>query len=198
MGIENGSLRQKPDGMTPADHAGRRDGEVSRLVPEVSGLEDIVSRMVCYARGAKITNSTSGKALRTLVYLVFIIVFLAGDCKSPTGPGLHGGVLATFALDAHNEQYSIFITNTETIREVYALQNGQSKANIPNGPVVKGAVSYNKPWSWHIDGELVSMAEVTAEICDGWCALVESQLDSWAGNCFGPWAARLVSIKDYR
>ena len=144
------------------------------------------------------TDFASGKALRTLACIVFVLVFFVGDCKSPTNPDLKGGVLATFANDPHNEQWSILITNEETIKELYAYQNHESAAYIPNGLVVKGAVSYNKPWSWHIDSENVHMAESTIEINDGWPGWVESELENWAGRYFGPWYARLVSVKDYR
>jgi hypothetical protein len=140
----------------------------------------------------------SGKALRISAFIVLVLVFSVGDCTSPTNPDLKGGVLATFANDPHNEQWSILITNKETIKELYAYQNHESAAYIPNGLVVKGAVSYNKPWSWHIDSEKVEMAETTVEINDGWPGWVESELDGWAGRYFGPWDCRLVSVKDYR
>lgn len=130
-------------------------------------------------------------ASTVLAFLILVI-----SCSSPTYPGLEDGVLATF--DVAGERYSIFITNPETIDQVYALKNGQSTAYIPNGLVVKGEVSYNKPWSWHIDSEHISMAEITAEINDGRPSFVENDLDSWAGRYFGPWDARLVSVKDYR
>jgi len=139
------------------------------------------------------TGCASGKALRILAFIVLVLVLSVGDCKSPTD--LKGGVLATFANDPHNEQWSILITNEETIKELYAFQNHESAAGIPNGLVVKGAVSYNKPWSWHIDSEDIHMAEATIEINDGWPGWVESALDSWAGRYFGPWDVRLVSIK---
>jgi hypothetical protein len=75
---------------------------------------------------------------------------------------LSGGILATF--DVINEQYNIFITNTKTIEQVFALQRGESQATIPNGRITKESVSYNQPWSWHIDPDEVSMAEITIEL----------------------------------
>jgi len=143
-------------------------------------------------------KSKSKRAINALLGIAFAGLILSGACKSTTGPDLKGGVLATFSNDPHNERWSIFIKNTETIKEVYALQNGQSRAYIPNGLVVKGAVSYNKPWSWHIDSEDIHMAEITAEINDGWPGWVERELENWAGRYFGPWDCRLVLVKDYR
>jgi hypothetical protein len=111
---------------------------------------------------------------------------------------LSGGILATFQVVG--EQYSFFVTNKQTIDQIYALQRGESNANIPVGRVVRGAVSYNKPWSWHIDPEEVSMAEMTAEISDGLPSYVEENLDYWVDTVkyFSPWSAMLVDIKDYR
>lgn len=87
---------------------------------------------------------------------------------------------------------------TLTCDRAYALRNGQSNARIPNGIVVKGAVSYSKPWSWHIDSEQIWLAEICAEICDGRPSYVEANVDDWAGSTFCPWSAEPVSVIDYR
>jgi hypothetical protein len=125
-------------------------------------------------------------------------VLFVVSCSSPTDPNLEDGVLATFAV--HTERYSIFITNPQTIEQVIALWNGQSTANIPSGRVLKGRVSYNKTWSWHIDSEDITMAENTIELCDGVPSYVEAHLDDWIANVgyFCPWSAELVALKDYR
>jgi hypothetical protein len=113
-------------------------------------------------------------------------------------PSLSGGILATFKVI--DEQYSIFITNKETIEQVFALQRGESNARIPNGRVIKGAVFYNEPWTWHIDSEDVSMAEMTIEIGDGRPSLVESDVDYWVNTVkyYGPWSAELLGVEDFR
>ncbi len=144
------------------------------------------------------TDGAFCKAFRILAFIVLVLVLSVGDCKSPTNPDLQGGVLAAFEVGATEERYSILITNEETIRQIYALKNGQSNETIPNGLVVRGAVSYNKPWSWHIDSEDIHMAFATVEINDGLPSMVEAELDGWAGRFFGPWGARLISLKDYR
>ena len=118
-------------------------------------------------------------------------LILSGACQSPTEPRLHNGILATF--EVADESYSIFITNTETIDDVIALWNHDSLKKIPVGLVRKSAVRYNEPWSWHIDSEEIHMGELAAEVCDGKPSFVT---DDWVWFC--PWAAKLVSIKDYR
>lgn len=129
---------------------------------------------------------------------LIVSVLLTGACPSPTGPDLEGGVLATFRV--HTERYSIFITNPQTIEQVIALWNGQAAARIPSGRVLKGRVAYNKPWSWHIDSEDITMAEATIELCDGVPSYVEAHLDDWIATVgyFCPWSAELVALKDCR
>ena len=111
---------------------------------------------------------------------------------------LSGGILVTF--DVVGETYNIFVTNRQTIDEVYAVQQGRSKANIPNGRLVRGKVSYNEPWSWHIDPEDIEMVEMTIELSDGTPSQVEKDLDYWLGTVkrFSPWSAKLVKIEDFR
>ena len=138
-------------------------------------------------------------ALPVLALALFLLIFiLAPSCKSPTEPGLEGGVLATF--DVYGERFRIFVTNTQTIDQIIALWNGQSTARIPNGRLREGRVPYNLPWSWHIDPEDVHMAEATIELCDGLPSFVESHLEYWLQTVgyYCPWGAQLIAIKDYR
>ncbi len=111
---------------------------------------------------------------------------------------LTGGILATFQVI--NESYSIFITNPDTIEQVFAVERGESTATIPSGRLLRGNVSYNQPWSWHIDSEDIHMAEFTIELCDGKPSMVESDLDYWINTVqrFCPWSAQITKIEDYR
>lgn len=111
---------------------------------------------------------------------------------------LSGGILATF--DVVGEQYSIFITNNETIQELFAVQRGESRATIPNGLIVEGAVFYNQPWSWHIDSEDIHMVEMTIELYDGVPSFVENELEYWLESVhrYAPWSATIKTIEDFR
>ena len=113
-------------------------------------------------------------------------------------PVLSGGILVTF--DVVGEIYSIFITNEETIEQVFAAQRGESTAMIPSGRLIQGSVFYNEPWSWYIDSEDIHMAEVTIELCDGTPSQVEANLDYWVETVqrFCPWNAQIVKIEDFR
>jgi hypothetical protein len=111
---------------------------------------------------------------------------------------LSGGILATF--DVSGETYRIFVANPDTIDDIFKLQKGESDARIPSGRLVKGAMPYNAPWSWHIDPADVHLAEITIELCDGRPSLVEADVDHWVDTVkrFCPWGARLVSVEDFR
>lgn len=113
-------------------------------------------------------------------------------------PVLSGGILVTF--DVVGEEYSIFITNNQTIEDVFAVQRGESQATIPNGLLVEGAVFYNEPWSWHIDSEDIEMAEMTIELYDGLPSFVESELEYWLETVhrYAPWSAAIKAIEDFR
>jgi hypothetical protein len=115
----------------------------------------------------------------------------------------HEGVVAIF--DVHGEQIRVWTTNEDTINDLYALQAGESDANIPNGPIAhgnspEGAEPVNVPWSWHYDPEQVEMAEVTIEVCDGTPSFVEANVDYFVEDVgqYCPWSAELVEIVDYR
>lgn len=147
--------------------------------------------------GRELQEMRPHRRLALAFILIFSALFLL-SCSSPESPELEGGILVTF--DVQGERYKIFITNEETIDQVYALQAGESNASIPSGKLLRGQVSYNKPWSWHIDSEDIEMAEFTIELCDGLPSHVEENLDYWVDTVgrFCPWSAELVSIKDYQ
>ena len=127
---------------------------------------------------------------------LLIVSIFSGCCGST--PTLSGGILVTF--DVLGENYSIFITNEDTIEEVFAIERGESWATIPSGKLNRGSILYNEPWSWHIDPDDVHMAEVTIELCDGLPSHVEADLDYWITSVqrFCPWNAKIVEIEDFR
>ena len=141
---------------------------------------------------------TMASALRALKIAAFLALLLGSTCTTSEAPELRGGVLATF--DVQGERFSVFITNEETIDQVSALSKGKSEARIPSGRLLRGQVSYNKPWHWHMDSQDIVMAEVTMELCDGRPSDIENNLDYWIGTVgrFCPWSAQLVALNDFR
>lgn len=118
----------------------------------------------------------------------------------PDGDTLAGGIVATF--DVNGETFRVWVTNPDTIAQIFALHAGDSLANIPAGPVGygPGQAGHNLPWSWHLDPELVEMAEMTIELCDAMPSYVEENVTEFVEvvGAYCPWSAQLVSIEDYR
>ncbi|CAN5388626.1 hypothetical protein BH23CHL1_BH23CHL1_26890 [soil metagenome] len=113
---------------------------------------------------------------------------------------LAGGIVAFF--DVVGENFAIWVTNPDTIDDIFALQSGASMANIPIGPILHGpgAGNHNAPWNWHLDPEETEMAEITIELCDGRPSYVEENVDEYVDvvGAYCPWGAQLVEIEDYR
>lgn len=113
---------------------------------------------------------------------------------------LEGGVLASF--DVGDESFSVWVTNEETIDQLLALEEGESDETIPSGWIRRGPGQgdHNEPWSWHLDPEDISMAEVTIEFCDGTPSYLEENLLEVMGTAgrFCPWSAELTDLEDHR
>ena len=141
---------------------------------------------------------TAASALRALNIATFLALLLGSTCTTSEAPELRGGVQATF--EVQGERFSVFITNEDAIDQVFALSKGESEARIPSGRLLRGQVSYNKPWHWHMDSQDIVMAEVTMELCDGRPSDIENNLDYWTGTVgrFCPWSAQLVALNDFR
>ncbi len=135
-------------------------------------------------------------ALIVVWALVLTAVLLAAANRETFTP-LHGGILVTFAVQG--ETMKVWITNQQTIDDVFAVYEGRSSATIPNGKLVRGS-AYGNPWSWHLDPEDIEMASMTIELLDGLPSHVEENLDYWIDTVgrFAPWRANIVGIQDWR
>ncbi len=132
---------------------------------------------------------------------IAVLLGIVQGCDSSTAENpLKDGILSTFQVGS--SQFKIWVTNTTTIEEIFALRRGESQASIPIGIVLRGSGDggHNEPWSWHIDPERVAMAEITIELCDAAPGFVESNLDAWMENVgqYCPWSAELTEIQDFR
>ena len=139
--------------------------------------------------------------MTTMRFLTAAALLVTAACSSdPAGPELEGGLLATFV--SSGDQFHVWVTNEQTIEQILALQAGESQANIPNGPLLRGPGpgDHNEPWSWHYDPQEVEMAEMTIEVCDGRPGFVEENLDTYIEDVgrYCPWGAELVSVEDLR
>jgi len=135
-----------------------------------------------------------------MITFVMLLVTISTACSPTPTEELKGGVLATF--DVHGDTFKIWVTNPDTIQQLYDLQDGVSQANIPNGRIHHGPgkANHNEPWSWHVDPEEIEMAEMTIELCDGALWFFEEEVDYFVETVerICPWEAKLVNLEDFR
>ncbi len=140
------------------------------------------------------------RRILVLVMTLVLVMALAAPAKAgnkqQTVEELSGGIIATF--DVVGEQFRVWVTNPETIQQIRDLEAGRNEANIPIGRILRGpgAGSHNAPWSWHLDPEDISMAEMTIEVCDARPSYVEENVDEFVDNVqrYCPWSAVLVNV----
>jgi hypothetical protein len=126
---------------------------------------------------------------------------------SPGDP-FAGGVIATFRIQGTgpggtpvDETFRVWVTNSQTISDLFDIQAGVSPTRFPNGRFRSGPGwgDHNLPWSWHLDPEDTQMAEVSMEVCDGRPSVVEQSISDYLKvGRYCPWSARLTSIEDHR
>ncbi|KAA2254089.1 hypothetical protein F0L68_31250 [Solihabitans fulvus] len=96
-------------------------------------------------------------------------------------------------ISVAGETYQVRLTNQKNIDDALRNLNGDPTApRIPNGRIVRGSTDINTGWSWHIDPEDFSFADVTMELCDGHPSYVED--GSLTGDRYCPWHATVVSV----
>ena len=120
--------------------------------------------------------------------------------KPVNARALRGGVLATF--EVHGELFRVWVTNSEAIDQLFALQEGRSTATIPIGRLLRspGRAAQNAPWRWHFDPEQFALADFTIELCDATPSFVEENLKYFVKTVgtYCPWGAVLVDLRDFR
>ncbi|MEJ2709483.1 MAG: hypothetical protein P8074_17870 [Anaerolineales bacterium] len=140
--------------------------------------------------------------LAAMIFSLFL-----GSCQAPpneqpepTVSALTGGVLATFSVQ--NERFRIWVTNPETIRQLQALEAGNSEAKVPNGKLLSGPGQgdHNAPWRWHLDPQDIKMTVTSEKDCDVAPTTIEEDLDEYIKKVgrYCPSGAELLILIDYR
>ena len=140
-----------------------------------------------------------------LAALIFSLAL--GACQSlrneqpePTVSALAGGVLATFSVQ--NERFRVWVTNPDTIRQLQALEAGNSEAKVPNGKLLSGPGQgdHNVPWKWHLDPVDTKMTATADKDCDVAPTTLAEDLDEYINNVgrYCPSGVELLILIDYR
>jgi hypothetical protein len=131
---------------------------------------------------------------RILVLLAAIAV-LSG-CQS--GKNEPGTVYFRVAGATEADTFVIALTDPATIAEARAMASGQAPSRHVTGLVVAEAVPYNAPWSFHLDPDSISFAEMSIEVCDAATSYVEAHLAEVGGaflpdRRWCPWSSRVIA-----
>jgi hypothetical protein len=127
---------------------------------------------------------------------LLLLTMLAGlsGCHSASEPGTTYFKLAG-ATDA--DTFVIALTDPAVIAEARAQANGHEPSKHVTGLVITEAVSYNAPWSFHLDPASISFAEMSIEVCDAATSYVEEHLEEVGGaflpgRRWCPWSSRVI------
>ena len=127
---------------------------------------------------------------------LLLLTMLAGlsGCHSASEPGTTYFKLAG-ATDA--DTFVIALTDPAVIAEARAQANGHEPSKHVTGLVITEAVSYNAPWSFHLDPASISFAEMSIEVCDAARSYVEEHLEEVGGaflpgRRWCPWSSRVI------
>jgi len=126
-----------------------------------------------------------------------IAVLALASCQKPAASTEKSPATVTFQFlhASHGERFKLRTSNPALIEQARAELEKPMKERIlhPTGTVVRGDGGVNAPWSWSLDERDWSLAQISAEVCDGWPGYVEEHLDEWIASpgSFCPWQSRL-------
>lgn len=109
-------------------------------------------------------------------------------------------VVFEFVHPSHSEHFFAATSDPSVIaaaRAELALPLDQRMLHM-HGDIEAGDGGVNAPWSWHfVDGSW-TLAEISAEVCDGWPSYIEENLDEWlkSPGYFCPWSSRVLAERD--
>ena len=99
------------------------------------------------------------------------------------------------------DEYFVAVTSDELV--LAEVDSQLAKPMEERTRHINGAIGYgnggfnfgsNYDWSWHFLPDEWIITDISAEVCDGWCGFVESDLVYWVETVghFCPWTARVV------
>lgn len=103
-----------------------------------------------------------------------------------------------FALPPAPETFVIQLNNPATISEARRILRGEPGQRIVMGTIIKEAVPYNPPWSYHLDPSSITFVHAATEICDATIQTIEMHLDEVCGSLLPgcvwcPWRSQLLA-----
>ena len=137
-------------------------------------------------------------------YILLALTFLLfSRCDSSNPDALEGNIVV-FAFEGRTEQMRVQIDHAPTLEAARDYIAGRSTANIPIGPIVRGA-GVDPDYPFHFIPTEVRLAELALELCDGAPMHTPAEVDAFIAGSTGdpdaesatwcPWGARPVAIE---
>lgn len=136
------------------------------------------------------------------------LLALAGACDDPAAPSDPSAAVVLFAFQGHpGDTMRVLVRHQPTIEAARAYIAGRSQANIPIGPIARGAGS-DARYPFHFIPDSVRLAEMAIEVCDGEPMRTAAAVDTFflgsTGNphatraTWCPWGARPIAVEPVR
>ncbi len=127
---------------------------------------------------------------------VLLLVSLAACSTSESEP--EGALFTVRACESSEavpggETFRIRIHDSEMIAEAERLVESDDQ-RVLNAPLRRGDGGFNAPWSWHMDPDEITFADLTVEVCDGCPHMIEEDLDYWIDTVgrYCPWSTDVI------
>ena len=149
--------------------------------------------------------ATSGRGRTCIVFfLASLVLWLGSSGIASLGSsgavlgGTHASAYFRFDVPPYPDTFVFEARDPAFIQDARQILAGAQPNRHIMGKIVKRAMPYNLPWSFHLDPDTVTLFDFATEICDASIANVEAHLDE-ACNTFlpgcewCPWNSRLLA-----
>ncbi len=133
----------------------------------------------------------------TALLLLLPLAACGGGTSGPlTSPGPRTFLFGTRGVPDPEGQFVAATSDPSVLAKVegeLALPASERRLHI-SGPIAAGGGS-NLSWSWHFVPDRWDLVEMSAEVCDGTPAMVESDVEGWVSGVgiFCPWGSYVQS-----
>lgn len=137
--------------------------------------------------------------MRTPALLTIVVLLLASLTACDASESEPDGALFTVRACEGSEAvpegdtFRVRIRDSDVIEEAERLIESDDE-RILNAPLRRGDGGFNAPWSWHLDPDEVTFADMTTEVCDGCPHMIEEDLDYWVDTVgrYCPWSTDVI------
>jgi uncharacterized protein (TIGR03437 family) len=143
-------------------------------------------------------NANFKRTLRVSLLLIVGVLSLSFQLPPRVTFAAQAEAYFVMGVQPRNDLFVIKLTDPVKIQRARDILSGkESPTTHIRGRIVKQAVPWNPPWSFHFDPQSVGFFDLAIEVCDGSPGYVESFLADAGGaflpgNIWCPWSSRLL------